>query len=88
MADSGTTHESFERTEPVQGSSDRAFGIVFTVVFRPDRAMAVAMGRQPPLVGPGESPSVFPARSAGDPQDAGPAEPGLDAFRPVAAQNR
>jgi hypothetical protein len=33
MADSGTTHESFDRTEPVQGSSDRAFGIVFTVVF-------------------------------------------------------
>ena len=33
MADSGTTHESFDRTEPVQGSSDRVFGIVFTVVF-------------------------------------------------------
>jgi hypothetical protein len=33
MADCGTTHESFDRTEPVQGSSDRAFGIVFTVVF-------------------------------------------------------
>ena len=33
MADSGTTHELFDRTEPVQGSSDRAFSIVFTVVF-------------------------------------------------------
>ncbi|NKB20000.1 MAG: hypothetical protein GKS01_05580 [Alphaproteobacteria bacterium] len=33
MSDSGNTHESFVRDEPVQGSSDRAFGIVFTVVF-------------------------------------------------------
>lgn len=33
MADNGTTHESFERTESVQGSSNRAFGIVFTVFF-------------------------------------------------------
>ena len=33
MADSGKTHESFDRNETIQGSSDRAFGIVFTVVF-------------------------------------------------------
>jgi hypothetical protein len=33
MADNGTTHESFERTESVQGSSNPAFGIVFTVFF-------------------------------------------------------
>ncbi|MGB0574752.1 MAG: SxtJ family membrane protein [Alphaproteobacteria bacterium] len=33
MADNGTTHESFDRNESVEGSSNRAFGIVFTVVF-------------------------------------------------------
>jgi len=27
------THESFERDQPVKGSSDRSFGIVFAVVF-------------------------------------------------------
>lgn len=27
------THEAFDREEPVKGSSDRGFGIVFTVVF-------------------------------------------------------
>lgn len=28
-----STHESFRRDEPVKGSSDRSFGIVFAVVF-------------------------------------------------------
>jgi hypothetical protein len=33
MADNGPTHESFHRTKFVQGLSDSAFGIVFTVFF-------------------------------------------------------
>jgi hypothetical protein len=34
MADQNrTTHESFEREEQVKGSSDRAFGLTFAVVF-------------------------------------------------------
>jgi hypothetical protein len=27
------THETFDRREEIKGSSDRAFGLVFTVVF-------------------------------------------------------
>ena len=30
---SGSTHEDFGRSEPVKGSSDRSFGLVFVVVF-------------------------------------------------------
>jgi hypothetical protein len=33
MTDQGAIHESFQREETVRGSSDRGFGIVFTVVF-------------------------------------------------------
>lgn len=33
MTDSGIHHESFERDEPVRGSSDRGFGLVFTALF-------------------------------------------------------
>ena len=33
MSQDGDTHESFRRAEPVKTSSDRSFGIVFTVVF-------------------------------------------------------
>lgn len=33
MIDSGANHESFIREEDVKSSSDRSFGIVFTVVF-------------------------------------------------------
>lgn len=33
MSDPGNLHESFDRRDEVKGSSDRAFGIVFTVVF-------------------------------------------------------
>jgi len=33
LTDSGANHESFVREEDVKSSSDRSFGIVFTVVF-------------------------------------------------------
>lgn len=33
MSKDGTTHENYRRTDPVKTSSDRSFGIVFTVVF-------------------------------------------------------
>jgi saxitoxin biosynthesis operon SxtJ-like protein len=33
MTDSANTHESFARNQAVKGSSDRAFGVVFTVLF-------------------------------------------------------
>lgn len=33
MSQDGATHENFRRTDPVKTSSDRSFGIVFTVVF-------------------------------------------------------
>ena len=33
MRDQQTTHESFKRRDKIKGSSDRGFGLVFTVVF-------------------------------------------------------
>ena len=45
MTDSGTHHENFARDEPVRGSSDRGFGLVFAALF-----VLIGLG---PLVGAG-----------------------------------
>jgi ABC-type sulfate transport system permease subunit len=42
-------HESLTREEEVQGSSDRAFGIVFTVVFALIGLFPLLRGREPRL---------------------------------------
>ena len=87
MADSGTTHESFERTESCPGFVRSRVWHCLYGGLRPDWAMAIALGQQCPLVGLGDR-RCIPARCPHNPQDDGTAEPRLDAFRPAAPQNR
>ena len=47
MTERRDTHESFEREEEVQGSSDRAFGLVFAAVFGVVALLPLLGGRDP-----------------------------------------
>lgn len=49
MAELKGTHEDFSRSEEVTGSSDRSFGIVFTVVFAIVGLLPLLAGRDPRL---------------------------------------
>jgi Saxitoxin biosynthesis operon protein SxtJ len=45
----GQVHESFRRDEQIEGSSDRAFGIVFTVAFAVIGSLPLLWGNDPRL---------------------------------------